>query len=82
MFHNRVLILGDNFRMSSSGSAASPLRYLLQCRDCTLRSLSSLLAATTMHVSHAIPANKHPNETHSLLRTHECYWIKKTRKYY
>ncbi|KYN01551.1 hypothetical protein ALC62_07733 [Cyphomyrmex costatus] len=47
MFHNRVLILGDNFRMSSSGSA------------------------------HAIPvANKHPNETHSLLRTHECYCIK------
>lgn len=80
MFHNRVFILRDNFRMSSGGSVAPPLRYLLQCRDCILCSLSSLLT-TTIHascmVSNAILANKHPNESHSLLGTHEYCWMKK-----
>ncbi|KYN33270.1 hypothetical protein ALC56_12419, partial [Trachymyrmex septentrionalis] len=40
------------------------------------RVYNELIKIKGREVSHAIPANKHPNETHSLLKTHKCYWIK------
>lgn len=55
---SRARVPGDNFRMSSGDSAVLPLRYLLQRRDCALRSLSSLLVdACVMRRTQFRPTN-------------------------